>query len=352
MQRIVNRIQRKHCGIHIFADFKEILTVTSGQIQSMTGFAQSQVQFSLGSSAPTNQGLESPAPATVILSVELKSVNSRFLDLSFKAHDDLRAFESQLRDKITQKIKRGKLECRLSIKHPTQAGSAQQLNVIELQKILVLANTASEQAKATQHELAGYSALELLRWPGVIEQSSTALIEGDVATAISNELDLLMTQALELFCASRLREGVQTANVMLEHASGIEALVKGLEAELPAINAELQKRFKDKALERLNLEGLPDSQEIAGRINQELILLALRADVSEEINRLKSHLIELRKTLHGNGAVGKKLDFLLQEFNREANTLGSKAPSLEVSKVAIELKLLIEQIREQVQNLE
>jgi uncharacterized protein (TIGR00255 family) len=325
--------------------------VTSGQIQSMTGFAQSQIQLTLGG-LDAIQGGESPKTSTATLSIELKSVNSRFLDLSFKAHDDLRAFESQLRDKITQKIKRGKLECRLSIKYPSQAGTGQQLNIAELQKVLALASATREQARLASQELAGYSALELLRWPGVIEQGSAESAEGETAAAIGIQLDLLMAQALEQFCKSRLREGAQTANVMLEHAVGIEALVTRLETDLPAINTELQNRFKDKALERLNLETLQDSPEVVGRINQELVLLALRADVSEEINRLKSHLIELRKTLHGDGAVGKKLDFLLQEFNREANTLGSKAPSLEVSKIAIELKLLIEQIREQVQNLE
>ena len=137
---------------------------------------------------------------------------------------------------------------------------------------------------------------------------------------------------------------------------GDHDLIESLAQQLPAINAELLKKFSDKAFDRLTNLLSPDvklnTDDALARINQELVLLAMRADISEEISRLHSHLSELQNTLEGTGPVGKKLDFLMQEFNREANTLGSKAPSLEVSRVALDLKLLIEQIREQVQNLE
>jgi uncharacterized protein (TIGR00255 family) len=307
--------------------------VTSGQIQSMTGFGQAQLQIN----------------PNCMLGIEFKSVNSRFLDLTFKVPDELRTHESMLRDLISKQAKRGKLECRISVKATNSSAHDQLVNAEDLKRVLALTKHVQEQAAQTGLSLAQFSALDLLRWPGIVGTTT-----GEASEITTTQIEEVAQRALAEFSASRLREGAQTGAAMLGYVDGIEALVNVVEARLVEINAELLKRFTDKAIERLGsaIHETLDIVEMKARINQELVLLAMRADVSEEITRLKSHIIEIRKILSGVGPVGKKLDFLMQEFNREANTLGSKAPSVEVSKVAVELKLLIEQIREQVQNLE
>jgi uncharacterized protein (TIGR00255 family) len=337
------------------------------QIQSMTGFAQVVNRINLGLDLATEN-------ATLLL--ELRSVNSRYLDLTFKVPDELRHFESLLREQISAKVKRGKLECRVSLKRDNTDDN-DSLNGNKLNKEAINALLAANQeviatALSTGLHLQTPNALDVLRWPGVWTKagagenlnSEGALNE---STQLNREdLVAIADQTLNEFTKSRLREGAQTAKAMLQYGDEIEALVLSLETKLPQINAEVQKRFSDKVWERLlgaptdatksmNAEkaaSILKTEDSQSRINQELVLMAMRADVSEEISRLKAHIAELRKTLSGSGAVGKKLDFLMQEFNREANTLGSKAPNLEVSKASTELKLAIEQIREQVQNLE
>jgi uncharacterized protein (TIGR00255 family) len=317
--------------------------VTSGQIQSMTGFGQAQLQIN----------------PRCVLSIEFKSVNSRFLDLTFKVPDDVRAHESLLRELIGKQVKRGKLECRVSLKNTTASANEQLLNADDLQRVLALAQRVQAQAEQSGLALAQFSALDLLRWPGMLgngnsDEDRQAEGDRDAADISASHIEEAAQSALVEFSASRLREGAQTSAAMLGYVDRIEALTTTIELRLIEINAELLKRFTDKAIERLGsaIHEALDLPEVKSRITQELVLLAMRADVSEELSRLKSHILEIRKILTGAGPVGKKLDFLMQEFNREANTLGSKAPSVEVSKVAVELKLLIEQIREQVQNLE
>jgi uncharacterized protein (TIGR00255 family) len=348
------------------------MSMNEGHIQSMTGFAQVVNRVSLGSDS-TNEN------ATLL--VELKSVNSRYLDLTFKVPDELRHFESSLREQISAKVKRGKLECRVSLKRDNandeNALAGNQLNKEALKALIAANQELIASAAAAGLNVAQPNALDLLRLPGIWarppteENTSSGNIQPDSTQLEWLMLGALANQALHEFTQSRLREGAQTALAMLRYCDEIDALVLSLEAKLPQINAEVQKRFSDKVWERLlgapnlgasnqtakpgnaeKLENLLKAEDSQNRINQELVLMAMRADVSEEITRLKAHIAELRKTLSGSGAVGKKLDFLMQEFNREANTLGSKAPNLEVSKASTELKLAIEQIREQVQNLE
>jgi uncharacterized protein (TIGR00255 family) len=313
--------------------------LTSGQIQSMTGFGQRQLQIN----------------ASCVLSIEFKSVNSRFLDLSFKVPDDVRVHESLLRELIGKQVKRGKLECRVSVKTADATAGEQRLNDDDLQRLFALATRVHAQAEQSGITLAQFSALDLLRWPGMLGHGD-AKWDGELnAIEISAlHIEEVAQGALAEFTSSRLREGAQTSQAMLSYVDHIETLVNTVELRLVEINAELLKRFTDKAIERLGsaIHEALDLPEVKARISQELVLLAMRADVSEELSRLRSHILEIRKILTGEGPVGKKLDFLMQEFNREANTLGSKAPSVEVSKIAVELKLLIEQIREQVQNLE
>jgi uncharacterized protein (TIGR00255 family) len=372
----------------------EMTAMSDGQIQSMTGFSQVVSRLTIGESATGDN-------ATLLL--ELRSVNSRYLDLTFKAPDDLRHFESLLREQISAKVKRGKVECRLSLKRDGGADDSalatNALNKVALAALLTASAAVLEDATSAGLPISAPSTLDFLRWPGVWyapvksktveagdENMAAELTQGQNAALDKNELTSIADEALTEFIQSRLREGAQTARAMLTYADAIAALVKKLETKLPDINAEIQKRFSDKVWERLqgvapseaskatnstnsanltNLtnttkapigsngpEALLKTEDSQNRINQELVMMAMRADVSEEISRLNAHIQELRKTLSGSGPVGKKLDFLMQEFNREANTLGSKAPNLEVSKASTELKLAIEQIREQVQNLE
>jgi uncharacterized protein YicC (UPF0701 family) len=288
----------------------------------------------------------------------------------------LRHFESLLREQISAKVKRGKLECRVSLKRDNtgdnDALSGNKLNKEALSALLSANQDVLTTALAIGLPVSPPNALDLLRWQGVwakAEASESLNTDGGFVDSMQLNREILATitdQTLSEFTKSRLREGAQTAVAMLQYGDEIESLVLGLEAKLPQINAEVQKRFSDKVWERLlgpsgdatkstNAEkaaSILKTDDSQSRINQELVLMAMRADVSEEISRLKAHIAELRTTLSGSGAVGKKLDFLMQEFNREANTLGSKAPNLEVSKASTELKLAIEQIREQVQNLE
>jgi uncharacterized protein (TIGR00255 family) len=348
-----------------------------GQIQSMTGFAQVVNRIHLG--ANTDDAQVKADNATLML--ELRSVNSRYLDLTFKVPDELRHFESLLREQISAKVKRGKVECRLSLKRDNTSDdqlTGNKINKDALDALLIASKDVIANALASGVQVAPPSAFDILRWPGMWTKSS--LSENSVSVdAPSDSADLdrgsliaITEQTIQEFIKSRLREGAQTANAMLHYGDEIDALVAGLEAKLPLINAEVQKRFSDKVWERLierpmgasaavdqvrasnaeKVTSLLKTEDSQNRINQELVLMAMRADVSEEISRLKAHIAELRKALTGSGTVGKKLDFLMQEFNREANTLGSKAPNLEVSKASTELKLAIEQIREQVQNLE
>jgi uncharacterized protein (TIGR00255 family) len=347
-----------------------------GQIQSMTGFAQVVRRVKFGQEATSENAT---------LTIELRSVNSRYLDLTFKAPDDLRHFESLLRELISAQVKRGKLECRVALKRdttPADASLAQHmLNKVALSSLLAASSEVLIAAQANGVAIAAPSTLDILKWPGVwgMEHSSNHVdldaqhgqtMEASQNTLIAREdVSAVAQQCLADFAASRLREGAQTAKAMLAYCDEIAALVARLDAKLPSINAEIQNRFAEKVWDRLsnasasagddskaangkNLHTILKTEDAQNRINQELVLMAMRADVSEEISRLKAHIQEFRTTLAGAGAVGKKLDFLMQEFNREANTLGSKAPNLEVSKASTELKLAIEQIREQVQNLE
>jgi uncharacterized protein (TIGR00255 family) len=347
--------------------------LVEGEIQSMTGFAQVLHRIGLGPELDIEN-------ATLLL--ELRSVNSRYLDLTFKIPDELRHFESLLREQISAKVKRGKLECRVSLKrdnaNENDSLSDNKLNNEALCALFAAGQEVIATALTTGFQVAPPNALDVLRWPGVWGKSSADLGQslnsegtsegtlGDSAQLDRETLIAISEQALSEFTQSRLREGAQTAKAMLQYGDEIELLVTRLDAKLPQINAEVQKRFSDKVWERLSgtsteaaktgnadkVAHILKTEDSQNRINQELVLMAMRADVSEEISRLKAHIAELRKTLAGSGAVGKKLDFLMQEFNREANTLGSKAPNLEVSKASTELKLAIEQIREQVQNLE
>lgn len=290
----------------------------------MTGFAQ------VGRELATGQ-----------ISVDIRSVNSRFLDLSFRMPDELRVVEPALRELITAAVQRGKVECRVGWRAAVRDADAAALDAQALARFADL----SRQVAAAVPQAAAPSITEILRWPGVMGETGVdALLPEIVAAA---------RQALGEFTASRAREGAKLVDFILERADAIAAIVEPLAARGP----ELLQQWEIKATERLRavLEETETSvplEETMARVRQEVAAYGLRIDVAEELGRLRAHVTELRRILAGAGPVGKRLDFLLQEFNREANTLGSKAAAIDLTGASIELKVLIEQVREQVQNLE
>lgn len=282
------------------------------------------------------------------LTVELKSVNSRFLDLQFRINDDLRAVEPALRDAIMGRVTRGKVECRVSFGRKNGNGNSQQLNAV------LLAALAKMQQEVRSHfpDASLLSVNELLRWPGMIEEPemSQETLQADVQAAVA--------EALDAFLDSRRREGAALQAMLTSRVDDMEAIVQRIAPLIPQAIAQFQNKATERMKEALGLAaqdnaGAPVSREEAlERIRQEVTLYGIRIDVAEELSRLSTHLSETRHILKKGGQVGKRLDFMMQELNREANTVGSKAALKELSDASMAMKLLIEQMREQVQNLE
>ena len=280
------------------------------------------------------------------LTIEIKSVNSRFLDLQFRINDELRALEPDLRAAIMAAITRGKVEARLSFGRKV-AGGAQALNA-EL-----LSDLARLQAEVTQHftQAQPMTVAELLRWPGVVEEAHIGQesLQADVAA--------LTAKTIAAFVDSRRREGAALETMLQSRIDSMEAIVKRITPLIPQVISQFQQKAVERMQDALGLagHGNPSTltrQEVFERIRQEVTLYGIRIDVSEELSRLSAHLNETRHILKKGGQVGKRLDFMMQELNREANTLGAKASVKELADASMELKLLIEQMREQVQNLE
>jgi uncharacterized protein (TIGR00255 family) len=285
-------------------------------IRSMTGFAAATRELPIAS-----------------LSAELKSVNGRYLDVQFRLPEELRAAEPALRELIQTRVGRGKVECRVSVTPP--AGAAPRISVNE--GLLAALADASRKVRAAIPDAQPLSIGEVLHWPGVLADDRTALLR-ETCVALVNEV-------LEDFAATRSREGEKLAKMLIQHVARMKTLVATIQPKLPeAITA-----YESKLAARLR-EALGETNE--ERIRQEIALFVAKADVAEELTRLQAHLDEVSRVVHAGGAAGKRLDFLMQELNREANTLGSKAVSKELSDASLELKLLIEQMREQIQNVE
>ncbi len=287
-------------------------------ISSMTGYANASREL---------QG------ASVVL--EMRAVNHRYLEVSFRAPDELRIIEPQCRDLISRQLSRGKVEVRISINRPAEAQSSLQLNQAMVAQLFAV----SDAIRTLRPEVGELKAGEVLRWPGVL-QTQEIPAEQLQQTALA-----LLREALEDFTATRRREGDKLLALILDRAAAIDQRVETVRPRIP----ELLQAYKEKLATRLK-DALINVED--DRIRQEFALFAQKIDVDEELDRLQAHLTELRRIVKGGGAVGKRLDFLLQELNREANTLGSKSVSTEVSQTAMELKVLIEQIREQIQNIE
>jgi uncharacterized protein (TIGR00255 family) len=271
----------------------------------------------------------------VCLHLELRSVNSRYLDLAFRITDDLRQAEPALRELISARLSRGKVECRLNLQTVEAAPRSLALNTALLEQL----NDAEAAVRARMPEAARLSVGEVLRWPGMLADDSLAFEQMQPAVVE------LARAALDELAEARQREGAKLADMIRERTARMRELVQQAAPRIPAIVAEHQ----DKLTTRLR-EAVASLDE--DRIRQEVALFAQRIDVAEELSRLGAHLDEVDRILKSGGAAGKRLDFLMQELNREANTLASKSAATDITKVAMEMKVLIEQMREQVQNLE
>ncbi|WP_114650118.1 YicC/YloC family endoribonuclease [Pseudothauera hydrothermalis] len=271
----------------------------------------------------------------VRLHLELRSVNSRYLDLAFRIADELRQAEPVLRELIAAHLSRGKVECRLTVQASDAAPRRLALNAGLLEQLCEV--EAAVRARLPQ--AAGLSVAEVLRWPGMLADDSPAF------DAMQPAIVELARAALAELRATRRREGEKLAVMIRERTARMRALVTQLAPRVPAIVAE----YQDKLLTRLR-EALASVDE--DRIRQEVALFAQRIDVAEELSRLAAHLDEVDHILAAGGAAGKRLDFLMQELNREANTLASKSAAADLTGAAMEMKVLIEQMREQVQNIE
>jgi uncharacterized protein (TIGR00255 family) len=269
------------------------------------------------------------------LSLELRSVNARFLDLQFRVADELRALEPALREMIVSRVSRGKIDCRLFFNEGVGPQAPQRLNRDALERFRALA----DEARAAFPDAGALRLGDVLRWPGIVAEPAAD------EDAVRKAVDALCRRALEDLVAARSREGAKLAASI---ATRVEAMRRKLEEVAPLVPqavAAYQARLSDRLREAL---GTADDD----RVRAEIALFAAKIDVDEELTRLHTHLAEVERSLARGGALGKRLDFLAQELNREANTLGSKAVGQPVSDCALELKLLIEQMREQVQNLE
>jgi len=269
------------------------------------------------------------------LTWELRSVNHRYLEVFVRLPDELRALEPSVRERVNARLGRGKLECVLRWRFAPQLAKVLELDQEQLKAVM----DACREIETRSSEATSPGVMELLRWPGVVREP-----EPETASLQALALELL-DQALAELVATREREGEKIKALLTARLDGIEQQVKKARERLP----EVQVRIRDKLQARLDeLESRVDND----RVEQELVFLLQKMDVDEELDRLEGHVVEVRRVLEGDEPVGRRLDFLMQEFNREANTLGSKSADSETTAVSVELKVLIEQMREQVQNVE
>lgn len=297
---------------------RRVVPTLSQMIQSMTGYAAASA--------------DSPRGA---LGLELRSVNARFLDLQFRVAEELRPLEPTLREMILARVARGKIDCRL---YYAQAGvplARQELNVEAMSRLRQLAGEA-RQAFPDAEPL---RIADVLRWPGVVAEP---VVDEARTRAIAERL---CRQALEDLVAARSREGAKLAGIIGERVAQMRERLQEAAPLVPEALAAYQAKLDERLREAI---GSADDD----RIRAELAVFGAKVDVDEELTRLGAHLAEVERTLSRGGPVGKRLDFLAQELNREANTLASKAASQRLSDCALDLKLLVEQIREQVQNIE
>jgi uncharacterized protein (TIGR00255 family) len=288
-------------------------------IRSMTGFARRERQGPWGT-----------------LTCEIRAVNHRYLELALRMPEDLRAMEGEARSLVSAALRRGKVDVGLYLRGQPAQAAAIEINRAALEQ---LTRASAEVAAATGATLAPLSPLDLLRWPGVVREP-----DKDLRPAAAAALELLRETVTELN-ESRAREGARIREMLLARCESLQQGVATLRARLPDIAEKIRVRVGERVAQ---LGGGVDP----ARLEQELVLLAYKMDFAEELDRLGSHVTETLQVLDGQEPAGRRLDFLMQEFNREANTLSSKSQDAETTRAAVDMKVLIEQMREQVQNVE
>ncbi len=287
-------------------------------IYSMTGFSSAATEQESGS-----------------LTLELRAVNHRYLDLQLRTPDELRTLEPALREAISAQLTRGKVECRIGFAARQSQQDSGQIN----QPLLLQLAQWNDQVRAVLPDARSLGVADVLRWNGMLQGTTLS------ADTLGASVLQLLQQVLRDFADARGREGEKLKHFLLQRVAQIEALCTDVAPRIPAAIAAYEAKLTTRL--RAAMEGGDEE-----RLHQEIALFAHKIDVDEELSRLRTHLEETRRTLDKGGAVGKRLDFMMQELHREANTLGSKSVDAEVSRAAMDMKLLIEQMREQVQNIE
>ena len=285
---------------------------------SMTAFANSEMDFE-----------------NLTINCELRSVNHRYCDINIKVPERFRFAEANIRHSISDKLKRGKIECSLSYK---KHSLAQQQLTLDMDAVSALLATTQSIEQLMENPRA-FSALEVLAFPGIqIEKQSDK-------TALLQSLEQLLATAIDNLLLARQREGTQLNQLISSRCVKMQALVIQAQNRMPLVLEHLRTKFRHHIAE---LVAEPNND----RVEQEMVLLTQKLDVDEELDRLNTHIVEVLRILEQSEPIGRRLDFLMQEMNREANTLGSKSADKEMTAISIEFKVLIEQMREQVQNLE
>jgi uncharacterized protein (TIGR00255 family) len=287
-------------------------------IRSMTAFARREQRADWG-----------------VLTWELRSLNHRFLEVATRLPDELRALEPAVRERVAQRLGRGKVDCGLRLQRVGGARGEVTLNDDLLRRVLELAR----EVDGMHANPAPLGAMEIMHWPGVVEEVEQDL--GPISEAALGLLDVALTELV----ATREREGERLRAIVEQRCAAMAQLAADVRAHLPEIRTHVRTRLEERLAE-VQVQAEP------GRVEQELVLQLQKLDVDEELDRLRTHLQEVADVLGRDEPVGRRLDFLMQELNREANTLGSKSAVVETTRAAVELKVLIEQMREQVQNIE
>lgn len=286
-------------------------------VRSMTAFARQTVESDLGT-----------------LTLELKSVNHRFSEVSLRLPEELRAVESKIRDRISQVVNRGKIDANWRYQAPLVAAGFE----IDRELVQMLASTSREVESALPG-ITPIRMIDVLKWPGVLR---TPEIDAERLTQTAmNLLDVALKELME----TREREGEKLKQLLLERCAAMAVQVARVQERIPVVIDAMRQRLRDKLAEwKAELDET--------RLEQEVVFLCNKSDVAEEMDRLQAHIEEVKRVLDEKKPMGRRLDFLMQELNREANTLASKSPDTEMTRASVELKVLIEQMREQVQNIE
>ncbi len=290
-------------------------------INSMTAFSRTDSNFTWGS-----------------ITWELRSVNHRYLEPSFKLPDNLRQLEPNIRDSLRKNLARGKLDCSARITFSSAENTTIEVNEA-LAKALLAASEKIQNLTNSSHNNQDINPTDILRWPGVINDANI-----DQDTLVQDALSSFQ-QALTQLQESRNREGTELKQFILSRVTDMNTLVAQVKEQLPTILADQQQKLRDKVTDLV-------AEVDDNRLEQELVMMAQKADVDEEMDRLGAHLSEVNRVVNKGGACGRRLDFLMQELNREANTLSSKSINQTTTQTAVEMKVLIEQMREQIQNIE